>query len=246
MHEMWLWTSSRHLSSDSELSYFKKHASLAFFVSGQAQQLQRHSELDPVSRSSSFDAHGLSPCGFSGFCFGSAGSYGHAAGGPGGVAGENQPVICAIVSQSAFVAKPSKTKARRTLSTNMFRTRQPLLEADGNKLRKRAFPPSGTWKVADVRSQAPAASPPSSHDPHPAPPRSALQQRRGTCSVMPELRYLSGVRLPLSPWFRRERLFITGLWWYDVSGLQPQDHPIPRKSHLGWLFVSRRLGGCWV
>ena len=39
MHVRWLWTSSRHLSSDSELSYFKKHASLAFFVSGQAQQL---------------------------------------------------------------------------------------------------------------------------------------------------------------------------------------------------------------
>jgi len=109
------------LSSDSELSYFKKHASLAFFVSGQAQQLQRHPTLDPIYRSSSFDAHGLSPCGFSGFFLGSTGSYGQAAaaGGPGGVAGENQPVICAVASQPTFGTKPSRT--RRTLSTNMSR-----------------------------------------------------------------------------------------------------------------------------
>ena len=50
MHARWLWTSSRHLSSDSELSYFKKHASLVFFVSGQAQHLQRYPTLDHVYR----------------------------------------------------------------------------------------------------------------------------------------------------------------------------------------------------
>ena len=104
IHARWLCTSSRHLSSDSELSYCKKHASLAFFVSGQAQQLQRHPALDLVHRSPSSGTYGLSPCGFSGFCLGSVGSYGQvaAAGDAGGFAGENQPVICAIASQSTF------------------------------------------------------------------------------------------------------------------------------------------------
>ena len=46
MHARWLSTSSRHLSSDSELSCLKKHSSLAFFVSGQAQQLERIQTLD--------------------------------------------------------------------------------------------------------------------------------------------------------------------------------------------------------
>ena len=116
------------MSSDSELSCFKKHASLAFFVSGQAQQLRQTPTLSRVSRSPSFDAHGLSPCGLSGFFLGSVGSYGQAAavGGAGGVAGENQPVICAIAGQLTFGVKTPKT--RHTLSTNMFRNPQPFLE----------------------------------------------------------------------------------------------------------------------
>ena len=98
MHARWLWTSSRHLSSDSELSYFKKHASLAFFVSGQAQQLCQVLALDSVFGRPDFKAHGLSPCGCSGFFLGSVGSYGQAAGtgGVGGAADENQPVIYAL------------------------------------------------------------------------------------------------------------------------------------------------------
>ena len=61
MHVKWLWTSSRHLSSDSELSCFRKHASLAFFVSGQAQQLEWVPMSDRAFRSPSFDTHGFSP-----------------------------------------------------------------------------------------------------------------------------------------------------------------------------------------
>jgi len=112
--------------------------------------------LDPVHRSSSFDSHGLSPCGFSGFCLGSAGLYGQsvAAGGPGGVAGENQPVICAVASQSIFGARNSKT--RRTLSTNMSRT---LLGTDG-KLRTRVFPPSGKLRTSDHRGRRAHHHPP--------------------------------------------------------------------------------------
>jgi len=66
-----------------------------------------------------FGAHGFSPCGFSGFCLGSVASYGQAAvaEGDGGVAGENQPVICA--SQSIFGAEVAKNQTI-TLSTNMF------------------------------------------------------------------------------------------------------------------------------
>jgi len=128
MHARWLWTSSRHLSSDSELSYFKKHASLAFFVSGQAQQLKSIPTLNRVFRSPSFNAHGFNPWGLSGFFLGSVGSYGQvaAAGGVGGAADENQPVICTIASQPTLGAETSKIK--HTLSTNMFGNPRPLLD----------------------------------------------------------------------------------------------------------------------
>jgi hypothetical protein len=140
MHTRWLWTSSRHLSSDSELSCFKKHASLAFFVSGQAQHLQQYPMLDRVCRSPASGAHGLSPCGFSGFCLGSVGSYGQdaGAGGPGGFGGENQPVICAMTSQSTL---PPAPKARKPdapcLRTCLEILNHSSIAGDGDKVRMR-------------------------------------------------------------------------------------------------------------
>ena len=155
IHARWLWTSSRHLSSDSELSYFKKHASLAFFVSGQAQQLQWHTKLDSICHGPSFDAHGFSPCGFSGFCFGSAGLYGQAGAeeGPGGVAGENQPVICVVAGQSTFGAKPER-RDRLCPQTCLE-----ILSVDGNKLRMRAYLPSGELRTFPDPSAASAGLP---------------------------------------------------------------------------------------